>query len=191
MDSPVVLRELSLAELRPDLLDGFERRQEVRRVARIVGGQKVLRDNPFVDDWDGEERRLIIQEDFSGCLRGGGSVFGVFQAGGLVAFATLMRPPFGSRKQYVQLMQLHVSTALRRSGLGRRLFLACARRARAWGAERIYLSAHSAEETQAFYTSLGCVDAEEVEERIAACEPCDIQLEYRLQPEPAFPEGTA
>lgn len=37
---------------------------------------------------------------------------------------------------------------------------------------------HSAEETQAFYQAMGCVDAVEVNVHHAALEPFDIQMEY-------------
>lgn len=174
------LRELRAEDLRPELLSGFDRRQEVRRVFRLVDGKKTLRDNPFVDDWDAEHKRLVVEEDFTRCLAGGGFVLGAFRSGELVAFASMPRRLLGRSRRYAELMQLHVSRSLRHSGLGRRLFLACADKARAWGAESLYISAHSAEETQAFYEAMGCVPAAEIDERLAALEPWDLQLEYRL-----------
>ena len=59
---------------------------------------------------------------------------------------------------------LHVSEDLRGHGAGRQLFLLAKDWARDHGAEKLYISSHSAVETQRFYESMGCVDAEEVME---------------------------
>lgn len=48
------------------------------------------------------------------------------------------------------------------------------------GAKKLYISAHSSEETQAFYKALGCVEAKEYNSKLVAEEPCDCQLEYSL-----------
>jgi hypothetical protein len=48
------------------------------------------------------------------------------------------------------------------------------------GAEKLYISAHSSKESQAAYRALGCTPAEEVNEGLAAAEPFDVQMEYRL-----------
>ena len=52
--------------------------------------------------------------------------------------------------------------------------------ARQAGGEKLYLSAHSARETQAFYRRLGCVEAQEPQPDLVAEEPFDIQMEYVL-----------
>lgn len=48
------------------------------------------------------------------------------------------------------------------------------------GGEKLYISSHSAVETQAFYRGMGCRDAEEIDAAHAAREPFDCQLEYIL-----------
>jgi len=48
------------------------------------------------------------------------------------------------------------------------------------GAEKLYISAHSSVESQAFYRSMGCAEAEEYNARHVELEPCDCQLEYLL-----------
>ncbi len=55
-----------------------------------------------------------------------------------------------------------------------------AERAKAMGAEKLYISAHSSKESQAFYKAVGCVEAEEYNPASVEKEPCDCQLEYRL-----------
>ena len=52
--------------------------------------------------------------------------------------------------------------------------------ARRLGADKLYISAHSSKESQAAYRALGCSFAEEINEELAAAEPFDVQLEYRL-----------
>lgn len=64
--------------------------------------------------------------------------------------------------------------------VGKRLFALGCEEARALGAGRLYISAHSSEESQAAYRALGCNHAEEIDAALAAAEPCDVQMEYRL-----------
>ena len=52
--------------------------------------------------------------------------------------------------------------------------------ARKLGAQKLYISAHSAEETQAFYHALGCVEALEYNAALVEAEPCDCQMELVL-----------
>ena len=52
--------------------------------------------------------------------------------------------------------------------------------ARQLGADKLYISAHSSKESQAAYRALGCAPAEEVNEKLAAVEPFDVQMEYKL-----------
>lgn len=172
--------EIAEDELRQDLLKYFNRYQEVNLVWRIIDGEKVLKENRFIEEWDENLKQEIINEDFTICLKHGGAVYGAFHGGKMIAFAALLHDFFGTNKQYLQLMQLHVSNEYREFGIGKRLFYICADKAREWGAEKLYISSHSAEETQGFYKSLGCVDAVEINKRLAEHEPCDIQLEYVL-----------
>ena len=65
-------------------------------------------------------------------------------------------------------------------GIGGALFRLACQGARELGAERLYISAHSAQETMAAYRALGCVEAEEIYWPLARKEPCDVQLEFRL-----------
>ena len=66
-------------------------------------------------------------------------------------------------------------------GIGRKLFSMACEEARLLGADKLYISAHSSKESQAAYRALGCTPAEEVNEKLAAAEPCDVQMEYRIE----------
>ena len=65
-------------------------------------------------------------------------------------------------------------------GIGTALFSMARDWAREHGAGKLYISAHSAREPMAAYRALGCVEAEEIDPRHAAAEPCDVQLERLL-----------
>ncbi|SDL84826.1 Acetyltransferase (GNAT) domain-containing protein [Paenibacillus jilunlii] len=174
----IEFKSLSLDDLQPGLLDSFNRFQRVTRVWRTVEGERQLVDAPFIDNWDAATKNEIIAEDFHRCLHYGGKVICAVHNGQIAAFAALLRELFGSSRQYADLMQLHVSTDFRHAGLGRSLFMMAAQQAEAWGAQKLYISAHSAEETQAFYRAMGCVDAVEINAHHVALEPFDIQMEY-------------
>lgn len=177
----IVIRELREDDLKPDLLMNFNRYQKVVKVWRRVDGKKVLIENPFIEYWDNKLKDEIVNEDFSRCIKGGGVVIGVFCEDKVIGFASLLRNFFGSKKQYVPLMQLHVSNEYRGLGLGKQLFELCARKAKEWGAKKLYISGHSSEESQAFYSAVGCVDAEEINKEFAEHEPFDVQLEYKIE----------
>lgn len=67
-----------------------------------------------------------------------------------------------------------------RKGIGKQLFLDAACWAREKGTEKLYISAHSAVESQAFYTAMGCSEAEYYHQAYVEAEPFDCQLEYLL-----------
>lgn len=172
-------REVLPRELGTALFDGFDRYQRVTRCWRKEAGDWVLKDIAFTEQWSPEDYMYLV-DCLKNTLRTGGAVLGAFESGVLKGFASVEAPPLGSRGQYRQLSSLHVSHGLRGRGIGRRLFLGACRKARELGGEKLYISSHSAEETQAFYKAMGCREAEEYDPRLAAAEPCDCQLEKDL-----------
>lgn len=172
-------RELKPDEIEPPLFNCFRRYQEVTRCWRKENGIWVIRDIAFIEEWDENDYQTLCA-----CLRGtiavNGGVFAAFSEDGLIGFASVEGKRFGPQAEYVQLSSLHVSHGLRGGGIGRRLFLLAADRARELGAEKLYISSHSAVETQAFYRAMGCVEALYYDPALTAAEPCDCQLEYPL-----------
>ena len=73
---------------------------------------------------------------------------------------------------------IQVSYEYRSKGVGKQLFILIAESARRMGAKKIYISAHSSEESQAFYKAIGCVEAEEYNRVIAENEPYDCKMEH-------------
>jgi len=162
-----------------ELFAGFQRRQEVNLCWRREGDAWVIRPDPFVDDWSAEEYAFLVS-CLQDTLRMGGTVFGAFSEAQLKGFASVEARPQGSRGQYRDLTSLHVSRPCRRQGVGRQLFFLAARWALAQGGEKLYISGHSAVETQAFYRALGCQEAREPLAAHVEAEPFDCQLEYDL-----------
>lgn len=172
-------RLLQKEEISRSLFDSFRRRQVVGKCRRKIDGAWHIVDDPFIDDWTEEEYAILID-----CLQNtvttGGAVFGAFRDGFLKGFASVENVPMGSRGQYLELSCIHVSEECRGAGLGRELMQLAKHWAKDHGAEKLYISAHSAVESQAFYDAMGCTEAEEYSAPHVQKEPCDCQLELVL-----------
>jgi len=176
-----VVKELTLNDLSTNLLQCFNRYQQVKRCWRMENNVWVLKDIHFIEQWDENLKKEVVAVDLTECLNSGGFVWGIFNDNNkLIAFASLFSNFFGSQNQYLQLSQLHVSFEYRNKGLGKVLFMVCTERARRLGAKKLYISAHSSEDSQHFYTGVGCVDAKEISKRLAEYEPYDRQMEFVL-----------
>ena len=172
-------RKLTEKEIDPSMLNAFIRTQPVTRCWRKENGKWLIRDVVFTDDWNDDERVLKAAQ-LRETVRKGGAVIAAFYNGQLKGFAAIEAAPLGSRGQYRDLSKFHVSQDMRRKGIGRELFLRAKNFAREIGGEKLYISAHSAVESQAFYRAMGCVEAQEYEPYHSADEPCDCQMECLL-----------
>ena len=172
-------RSLREDEICRELFAGFIRRQVVTKCWRRENGEWVIRDDPFIDDWTEGEYQILVR-----CLRNtvatGGFVFAAFCDGVLKGFASVESALFGEEQGYLDLSCIHVSEDMRGQGIGKELFLAAKDWARAHGGRKLYISAHSAVESQAFYRAMGCVEAEKYHQGHVEAEPYDCQLECRL-----------
>lgn len=173
-------RELDHSEINRELFSGFIRRQVVTDCWRRVGGEWVIKSDPFVDDWSEDDYAVLVK-----CLRNtaksGGFVCGAFADGVLKGFVSVEPRLFGGAQRYLDLSSIHVSEDARGKGTGRALFERACAWARSRGAEKLYISAHSAVESQAFYKAMGCVEAEVCEQAHVLAEPFDCQLERKLR----------
>lgn len=172
-------RKLDKTEITEALFRAFRRHQIVTRCWRKRDGEWTVVENPFVEDW-GEREMPILCYCLRRTLDGGGTVFGAFVDGALKGFASVEGAFFGSEGQYLELSALHVSEDQRGRGMGRALMDRAKAWARANGAKKLYISAHSAVETQAFYRAMGCVEAAEYSRPHVEKEPFDCQLEILL-----------
>ena len=172
-------RSLSADELSRELFRGFVRRQTVTKCRRRERGEWVVKDDPFIDDWSEADYETLLS-----CLRrtvsSGGVVYAAFARGALKGFASVEPDLFGGEQRYLDLSSLHVSQELRGRGTGRVLFQLSKAWARGHGAKKLYISAHSAVETQAFYAGLGCTEAQAYHQPHVDAEPFDCQLECPL-----------
>lgn len=172
-------RSLSGDELCRELFRDFIRRQVVTKCWRREKGKWIVRDDPFVDDWSEADYQTLVS-----CLKNtvatGGVVYAAFVDGKLKGFASVESELFGGGQGYLDLTSIHVSEDMRGAGIGRSLFLLAKGWAKEKGAKKLYISAHSAVESQAFYKSMGCVEAQVYNQRHVDAEPFDCQLECAL-----------
>jgi len=160
-------------------LDTFLREQEVTECWRCVDGCWKLLPIAFTEHWDLNQLRENAAELLQG-LSGELIACAAFDDDVIAGYISVGTEHFGSRGQYVQLVDFQVSQPYRGQKIGKRLFSMACDIARQLNAERLYISSHSSKESQAAYRALGCVLAEELNERLAELEPCDVQLEFRL-----------
>lgn len=160
-------------------LDDFVRHQTVTECWRRTGHDWKLVPNVYEENWSLAQCRKMA-EDVAHDISLDQTGFGAFDGERIVGFATVSHRIFGAAARYVQLVCFQISEDYRRQGIGRRLFSLACEEARQLGADKLYISAHSSKESQAAYRALGCSFAEEINEELAAAEPFDVQMEYRL-----------
>lgn len=175
----VQYRNLSQDELCRELFQDFIRHQVVTKCWRKENNEWLVKDAPFIDDWTEAEHDILVS-----CLKhtlaSGGFVYAAFYNDMLKGFVSVEAELFGGDQKYLDLTSIHVSEDMRNSGIGKTLFLAAKEWAKKKGAEKLYISAHSSVESQAFYKKMGCVEAEVYHKGHVEAEPYDCQLECRL-----------
>ena len=172
-------RSLQEHEINRELFRDFIRRQVVTKCWRKEDGEWIIKDAPFIDDWTEQDYEVLIQ-----CLkrtvRTGGLVYGAFYEEKLKGFDAVLPEIFGGENKYIDLAAIHVSQDMRGTGIGTVLFKEAKRWAKEKGAEKLYISAHSAVESQAFYKRMGCVEAKWYKKAHVEEEPFDCPLEVKL-----------
>lgn len=160
-------------------LDNFVRHQHVSEGWRKVEGQWKLVPMEYEENWSVEQCREIVA-DMVSHMEKDRTTIGVFDGEEVIGFITVSHSIFGNTAKYVELVCFQVSEPYRGLGIGRALFYKACEEAGRLGADKLYISAHSSKESQAAYKALGCVYAKEINKKLAAEEPCDVQLEYVL-----------
>ncbi|MBO5484755.1 MAG: GNAT family N-acetyltransferase [Lachnospiraceae bacterium] len=172
-------RELCLEEIDRKLFENFIRHQKVTRCWRKENNIWIIKNAPFIDDWTEKDYQTLID-----CLKhtitSGGFVYAAFYDGSLKGFVSVEPVLFGGEQKYLDLSSIHVSEDMRGQGIGKSLFLAAKDWAKKKGAKKLYISSHSAVESQAFYKAMGCVEAQEYDQKHVEQEPYDCQLECEL-----------
>lgn len=172
-------RELYADEICRELFNGFIRHQTVTKCRRKENDEWIIKDAPFIDDWTEDEYQILVA-----CLKNtistGGFVYAAFYDDTLKGFVSVEPDLFGGEQKYLDLSSIHVSEDMRGKGIGKSLFLAAKEWAKNHGGEKLYISAHSAVESQAFYKAMGCVEAQVYNQKHVEKEPYDCQLECKL-----------
>ena len=179
MSAEIHYQRLNAANFTGHSLDAFVRHQTVAESWGKTDKGWMLVPNVYEENWSLEQCR-IIAGDMVRHIGLDQSGFAAFVGERIIGFATVSRRIFGAAARYVQLVCFQISEEYRRQGIGRKLFSMACEEARRLGADKLYISAHSSKESQAAYRALGCTLAEEVNEGLAAAEPFDVQMEYRL-----------
>ena len=177
--SMVTYRELNAEELCRELFGAFIRHQIVTKCWRKENGEWIIRDAPFIDDWTERDYQILISS-LKHTILFGGLVYAAFCGGTLKGFVSVESEISGGEQKYCDLSNIYVSEDMRNKGVGRTLFLAAKDWAKKTGAGKLYISAHSAVESQAFYRSMGCVEAKVYNQKHVEEEPYDCQLECSL-----------
>ncbi|KAK8897022.1 hypothetical protein M9Y10_014954 [Tritrichomonas musculus] len=175
----ITYKSLVEDDINRELFHGFVRHQVVTKCLRKEDGEWTIKDAPFIDDWSEEEYQFLVK-----CLKNtvstGGFVYAAFENNIIKGFVSVEPKIFGGENKYNDLSCIHVSEDMRGKGIGKKLFLAAKEWAKKNGAKKLYISSHSAVETQAFYKAMGCVDAQQYEKSHVEREPFDRQLECLL-----------
>lgn len=171
-------RKLYADEICRELFKDFIRHQKVTKCWRKENNEWIIKDAPFIDDWTEADYQTLVS-----CLKNtaatGGLVYAAFYDGMLKGFVSVEAALFGGEQKYLDLSSIHVSEDMRGRGIGKKLFLAAKKWAKENGADKLYISAHSAVESQAFYKKMGCVEAQVYNQKHVEAEPYDCQLECK------------
>lgn len=162
------------------LIAGIDPSHYIEKAWREVDGKRQLVEtNYMATDWpDGYD---AILTGLRRTISAGGFAIGVFEGEeNLIGFCSVEPGLFGQRHKYILLNELYVTALWRGKGVGKRLFISAAKEARKLGAEKFYICSASAENTVAFYFSLGCTEAMEINSALYEEDPRDYQLEYDL-----------
>lgn len=172
-------RMLCADEICRELFNGFIRHQVVTKCWRRENGEWIIKDAPFIDDWTEEDYQTLIV-----CLKNtvcsGGFVYAAFYDGELKGFVSVESDFLGEKQKYLDLSSIHVSEDWRGMGIGKMLFQAAKNWAVNRRADKLYISAHSAVESQSFYRKMGCTEAKIHVQKHVDEEPFDCQLECKL-----------
>ena len=150
-------------------LDLYDRKQYVNKVYRRIDGDYTLVECKYTEDWDLNKKRSVARRISSDEY----ITYIALENDKVVGFIGLLRQLNGP---YMILDMMQVSSECRGQGIGRRLFEAGKDEARKNGAEALYISACSSEETIAFYRAMGSKLASEPIKEIAEEEPFDLQM---------------
>lgn len=173
MESRIEIKQVNSSNFTETSMDSFDRFQEVHHVYRPENGSLVLKEHSFTETWSPERKREKAAEILSGRY----ITFCAFDDDTVIGEIMLI-PELNENRLIID--SFHVSRAFRRHGIGRRLLDTVADYAKHHGANALYASCCSAEETIRFYLAMGFWPSEHPIPSFVEAEPFDIQMECRL-----------
>ena len=150
-------------------LDSYNRKHNVNKVYRRIDGEYTLVECKYTEDWDLSQKRSVAKQISSDDY----ITYIALENDKVVGFIGLLRKLNGP---YMILDMMHVSSECRGQGVGRQLFEEGKAEARKAGAEALYISACSSEETIAFYRAMGSSLTSDPIKEMAEAEPFDLQI---------------
>ena len=160
---------LSEANFCLNSLDLYNRKQDVNKVYRRIGGEYALVECKYIEDWDLNQKRSIAKRISSSEYIS----YIALDNDKVIGFISLLNSLNGP---YMILDMLHVSSDFRGQGIGKKLFEIGIEEAKKVGAKALYISACSSEETIAFYKKMGCILTNNPIKEIVEKEPFDLQM---------------
>lgn len=179
----LIIRKLHISDCTPELLDKYNNYQEIKKHWHKENNEWVLRDMDLqysiIGNWD-NTRKINTINGFVKCIEDNGFVIGAYFDDYLIGFAVIVNKLFGKNNEYIDLNSIFISYEFRNQGIGRKLFQEICIGAKQLGAQKLYISANSSEETVAFYKAIGCCEAMEINQELFEKEPFDVHMEYCL-----------
>ena len=155
-------------------MDLYNRKQDVNKVYRRIDGDYKLVECKYTEDWDLNKKRSVAKQissdEYITYIALENYKVENYK---VVGFIGLLKQMKGL---YMILDMMQVSSECRGQGIGRQLFEAGKDEARKNGAQALYISACSSEETIAFYRAMGSDLANDPIKEIAEKEPFDLQM---------------
>ncbi|MDF2543204.1 MAG: GCN5-related N-acetyltransferase, partial [Herbinix sp.] len=117
----IIYREIHVNELDDNMLKNFNRYQNVLKDWCYENGEYVLKSSPHIEIWDESAKKRKIKTFFT-ILQHNGKLFGAYDNDKLIGFSGIDGILIGSRNQYIELSELHVSYEYRGKKIGKELF---------------------------------------------------------------------
>lgn len=171
----IIYRTLELDEC--NKIREIDASQYIGKAWRDINGHRQLieinyQDTDFPNGYENHLSNLI------NTISSGGIALGAFYKERLIGFCSVDSNFFGEKYKYVLLDQLFISNEFRSKGIGKKLFFMASNLAKKKGADKFYICAGSSEETIAFYFSIGCQEAKEINQKLYQLDTRDYQLEF-------------
>lgn len=171
-----MIKKVSINNITDDFLKGFNRYQETNEVLYYHEGSLLRRVDKFTESWQ-EEKLVEVSRYLRETAKKGGIVYAAYSGKHVIGFTCIENYMF---EGYINLPYIHIDHRYRGRGVGKELLLFIGLEALMKAAKYLYISAHPAVESQAFYERMGCKLVSNVNKKLLEVEPLDIQLELPL-----------